>query len=125
MSYNKDTGKKGEKIAARYLKKQGFSILAQNYLAKGSELDIIAEKNGEIHFVEVKTRTSASFGNPADAVNYYKRNSIIHGAKVYLMKNPEYYDRIISFDICEIILHNRLFNNKEINYIENAFDGGI
>ncbi len=121
MSYNKDLGKKGEKIAEKYLKKQGYKILERNFLVKGSEIDIIAEKNGEIHFVEVKTRAETTFGNPADAVTFYKKRAIIHGSKIYLMKNPKYFDYIISFDVCEIILKNKLFLNKEINYIENAF----
>ncbi len=121
MSYNKDTGKKGEKIAERYLVRRGYKILERNYIVKGSEIDIIAEKDGEIHFIEVKTRSSSSFGNPADAVTFYKKKAIIHGAKIYLMKNPDYFDRIISFDVCEIILNKKMFFNKEINFIENAF----
>lgn len=124
MSYNKDIGKKGEKIAEKYLKNRGYKILERNYLKKGSEIDIIAEKNGEIHFVEVKTRAETTFGNPADAVSFYKKKALIHGSKIYLMENEKYFDYIISFDVLEIILNNKLFFNKEINFIENAFSQG-
>ena len=124
MSYNKDFGRKGEKIAERYLKNQGYKILEKNFLVKGSEIDIIAEKNGEIHFVEVKTRAETTLGNPADAMTFYKRKSIIHGAKMYLIKNEQYYDYIISFDVLEIVLNKNIFFNKKINFIENAFSQG-
>lgn len=122
MSHNKDIGKKGEKIAERYLKRHGYIILERNFLVRGSEIDIIAEKNDEIHFIEVKTRTERSLGDPIEAVTYYKRKALIHGAKVYLMKNQKYYERICSFDVCEIILLRKLIFNKKINYIENAFE---
>jgi len=121
MSYNKEIGKKGEKIAERYLKIHGFSILEKNFLIKGSEIDLIAEKDGAIHFVEVKTRTETTFGNPADAVTFHKIKAIKHGANIYLMRNQKYFDYIISFDVCEIILKKGFFKKTSINYIENAF----
>lgn len=52
---NRKIGDFGEKIAVMFLKKHNFSILGKNYLKKGGEIDIIAEKDGTIHFVEVKT----------------------------------------------------------------------
>ena len=122
MSHNKDIGKKGEKIAVSYLKRRGYKIIEKNFLIKGSEIDIIASKNDEIHFVEVKTRMDTSLGNPADAITYYKKKALIHGAKYYLMKNSRYFDKICSFDVCEIILCNKIFFNKKINYIKNAFE---
>ncbi|QSH39213.1 YraN family protein [Candidatus Kaiserbacteria bacterium] len=55
MSRNKDIGNTGEHIAARFLETKGFSILGKNYSKKWGELDIIAKKEGVVHFVEVKT----------------------------------------------------------------------
>lgn len=52
---NKLIGAKGEQITAKYLEKQGFTIVATNYLKKWGEIDIVAQKNNKVHFVEVKT----------------------------------------------------------------------
>ena len=119
---NKILGNKGEEYTARYLMTRGYEILERNYLIKGSEIDIIARKNNEIHFVEVKTRTQDIYGSPAEAVDYYKRKALIHGAKYYLMKHFEFAHMICSFDISEVYIKHRLLFNKKIKYIENAFE---
>ena len=55
-AHNKEIGARGEEIAARYLEKQGYTILARNYLKKWGEIDIVARETvGKVHFVEVKT----------------------------------------------------------------------
>lgn len=119
---NKVIGKKGEERTCDYLKRRGYKILERNYLIRGSEIDIIAKKDDEIHFVEVKTRTQDFYGSPAEGVGYQKQQSIIYGAKYYLMKNPQYYDMICSFDISEVYIKKRLLFNVKINYIENAYE---
>lgn len=119
---NKIIGNKGEEYTAKYLKRHGYEILKRNYLIKGSEIDIIAKKGEEIHFVEVKTRTQDFYGTPAEAVGYKKRKSIIHGAKYYLMENPKYFDMICSFDIAEVYVDKGLIFNVKINFIENAYE---
>lgn len=62
-SHNKDIGAKGESIVAKYLGNKGFRIIGRNYLKKWGEIDVIAEKAGKVHFVEVKT---VSYGTKAD-----------------------------------------------------------
>lgn len=119
---NKILGNKGEECTVKYLKIKGFEILERNYLIKGSEIDIIAKKDNEIHFIEVKTRSQESYGTGAEAVNYYKRNAIIHGAKYYLMRHYEFSGMLCSFDVSEVYIKKGLCFNKKINYIENAFE---
>ncbi len=53
--YSKHTGRLGEEIVCRFLKTTGYTIVEKNYLIRGSEIDIVAEKNGELFFCEVKT----------------------------------------------------------------------
>lgn len=62
-SHNKDIGAKGESIVAKHLENKGFLIIGRNYLKKWGEIDVIAEKAGKVHFVEVKT---VSYGTKAD-----------------------------------------------------------
>ena len=71
--YKKVLGKKGEKLVEGYLKKQGCKILKKNYKTPFGEADIIAQDKDEICFVEVKTRTSSSYGLPREAVVLQKQ----------------------------------------------------
>ncbi len=112
--YKKLLGGKGERLAAKYLKKRGYKIVEKNYRTKFAEADIIAENKDFLVFVEVKTRTSELYGRPADAVGYKKREKYIQTAEYFLLTNPEYREKNVRFDVCEIL-------NDQINYIENAF----
>jgi len=114
---NKEIGKYGEKIAKNFLIKRGFEILNMNWhYSRMSEIDIIASKDGILHFVEVKTRSNDKFGMPLEAVNKRKLNYIFQGALAYASKLAEKYKRI-QIDAIGIML----FEDKEpeIKFIEN------
>ena len=64
MANHNELGKKGEELAADFLLKNGYEIIARNYIYQKSEVDIIAKKEYILAIVEVKTRTSADFGDP-------------------------------------------------------------
>lgn len=66
-------GKNNESLAAIYLKRQGYLIIEQNYRTRMGEIDIIAKDNETIAFVEVKSRSSAAFGSPKQAVTLQKK----------------------------------------------------
>lgn len=112
---NIEKGSLGEKIATEYLISKGASIRENNYKIKSGEVDIIADVDNEIIFVEVKSRSNINFGYPAEAVNYKKRMKITNVAKYYILKN-RLENKRIRFDVIEVYL-----KNKEINHIENAF----
>ena len=90
---NKQTiGQKGEDLAVIYLKNQGFEIIERNYWQKWGEIDIIASKNGVIHFVEVKTVTrdnlpisSDDTYEPEDNVHPWKRQRLARAIQTYLL----------------------------------------
>ncbi len=63
--FNKITGSQGEAIAQKFLKDQGYKILATNFTCKIGEIDIIAQQKKTIVFVEVKTKSNLDFGYPA------------------------------------------------------------
>lgn len=113
--FNKEVWVSGETLAVKFLKKQGYKIIQQNYKNKIGEIDIICfnKKENEIIFVEVKSRSSYEFGLPSEAVDFVKQQKIIKTAQVFLTKNNLLNARI-RFDVIEIV-------NKEINHIKYAF----
>jgi len=113
---NQLLGRQGELIACTHLQKNGYLILERNWRFGREEIDIIAEKDDLIVFVEVKTRQTNYTGDPVMAVNESKRKVIIRTANEYILsKNLENESR---FDIIGIIL-----NSKEttIDHVEDAF----
>lgn len=113
----KEVGDRGENIAAFYLEKKGYRILRRNFRIKGGELDIIAEKDGIIAFVEVKTRSADFLSGGFEAVDKRKQRLIIRAAEEYSLKNP--HDLQPRFDVVEIILDGKRVVG--FNYVENAF----
>lgn len=102
----------GEKAAAKYLKKQGYKIILQNYKAKMGEIDIIAQDGEILVFAEVKQRASSDFGAPREAVTKEKRRKIKNTAQLYIMKNK--HTGNVRFDVVEVL-------GKDITHIKNAF----
>lgn len=112
---NKEKGDLGESIASKYLSDMGVKIIEQNYRTKIGEVDIIANINNELVFIEVKARSNVRFGYPSEAVNYRKRQKITKVARYYILKNS-LYNIPIRFDVIEIYL-----NENKLNHIVNAF----
>ena len=110
-------GKKGEELAQKYLKENGYSIIETNYRCHFGEADIIAMKDKEIAFIEVKTRGQEIYGNPAESINYIKRKHIYKVAEFYAYKN-KIMDAQISLDAIEVyVLDNK---KTKIEHIKNA-----
>ncbi len=111
-------GAYGEQAAARFLRNNGYDVLSANFRTRVGELDIVARKDGIMHFVEVKTRTEGAMLPPSAAVGYHKRRNIEDSAAIYMktynLKMKKH------FDIIEVITTS---NGKmvKINFIENAF----
>src|SRR5262249_16774000 len=74
----------GERVAERFLKRQGYRIVARGLLLRGGELDLVAVDDRTVVFVEVKTRRSSQFGQPADAVDQRKQFRMTKAALFYL-----------------------------------------
>lgn len=109
-------GRKGENLAVDYLIKQGYHILVRNYRFKKSELDIICEHDNLLVFIEVKTRSSRTFGEPESFVSESQRNSIIRGAEEYILEINWQGD--IRFDIVAII---QTTTEQEVFHLKDAF----
>ena len=114
MVSNKKIGNFGEEEAINFLIKNGFEILKRNYRYGHYEIDIIAEKNKCLHFVEVKKRKNNIFGEPEDFVSYAQKERIRQAAEMFINEIEWTYD--ISFDIISI-------NDNPINicFFQDAF----
>lgn len=82
-------GSRGERAAARYLKRHGYRILARNFRCAVGEIDLICAPRGFIVFVEVKTRTSATDGDLLEACRTMQWRRIERAAEVFLSRLPE------------------------------------
>ena len=113
------TGNLGEDFAENYFKKQGFTT-KRNYHSRYGEIDIIAENEEYILFVEVKTRKADSLSAPKAAVDYKKQQKMILTAQDFLAKNET--EKCPRFDVLEVF-HNegRIY---KFNHISSAFDAG-
>jgi putative endonuclease len=115
---NREVGKKGEEVALRFLKKNGYRILQRNYVCKLGEVDIIAREKDTLAFVEVKTRTSTTFGPPQLAVNASKQMQLSKAALSFI-KEKRLEEMKARFDVVAILLGPR---GEEIELIRDAFD---
>ncbi len=108
----------GEERAVKYLRQQGMKILEQNFTTPVGEIDIIARDKKALVFVEVKTRRSATFGSPQEAVGVRKQRQIIRTAHWYLQNHPcgKYQPR---FDVIAILCQSG--EDVQITHIRDAF----
>jgi putative endonuclease len=114
----KELGKKGEEVAIRFLKKNGYQVIKRNYVCKMGEIDIIAKEKDTLVFIEVKTRTSTTFGPPQLAVNPKKQSQMSKVALNFL-KEKKLEDVKARFDVVAILLGSK---GAEIELIKDAFD---
>ncbi len=110
-------GEKGETLAVKQLKKEGYKILERNYRTRLGEIDIIAEDGEVITFIEVKSRKSESYGTPQHAVTPIKQKKISMVALSYLKEKNQFGKRA-RFDVVTINLES----SNKVSIIKNAFD---
>jgi len=116
MAQHNDIGKQGEAEAARFLREKGYQILTTNYRYQHAEIDIVAQNGKLLLFVEVKTRTNVSFGNPEEFVNYAKAKLVMKAAEHYIFAHNWQYD--VRFDIVAVIING---NELRVKHVEDAF----
>lgn len=117
---NRLLGDKGERAAAKYLKKQGYRILARQYRNQFGEIDLIALDAGRIVFVEVKTRESTEAGQPHEAVNQAKQQKLTTIALAWLKKHGRL-EAPARFDIVSVVWPEGQAE-PTIEHFQNAFE---
>ncbi len=114
----KSLGKAGEDLAERYLKRQGYAIVARNYRCPLGEIDLIAVNRRVVVFVEVKTRRVDTSGAPLESVNAAKQRRLKRIALHYLSKH-HLHDRDVQFDVVGISLRS---DPPAVQHVRHAFD---
>jgi len=110
--------KAGEKLAARFLKRRGFKLLAHNVQCGGAELDIIALDGDVLVFVEVKTRRDETFAAAEEAVNFAKQRRMARAARSWIRRYRQH-DRPARFDV--VAVHMPHGQRPLIRHTESAF----
>jgi len=103
MAQHLETGKKGEDLAAAYLKKQGFTILHNNWRHSHYEIDLIATRDTVLHFIEVKTRISLDYGLPEEGVTRKKIRNIVKAGVAYQYEYPGW--KRVQYNVLSIVLN--------------------
>ena len=120
MGRNNIVGAWGEGIAAEYLKKKRYQLVAANYRCRFGEIDLIVCNRKYLVFVEVKLRKSADFARAAEFVDSYKQNRLRTTAEIYLSQNPTKLQP--RFDVIEIYAPEGISTHQpEIHHLEDAF----
>ncbi len=114
---NKDTGFFGENMAANHLLSIGFEILERNWRYKHLEIDIIASKQGMLHIVEVKTRSSVIFGYPEQMIGKQKMQFLKNAAAHYQYSYPTW--KWLQFDV--IAIYKKSAGTWMLDYFEDVY----
>src|SRR5689334_14732994 len=115
-----ERGALGEKLACRFLRKNGYKVLYRNFRGRrGGEIDIVCRDDDTLVFVEVKTRSSEIFGRPVEAVRRDQQRRISQGALTWLrmLDNP---DIPFRFDVVEVMVSD--IEKPRLELIQNAFN---
>ena len=116
MAEHNELGTLGEELALKHLRENGYHIHETNWRFGKDEIDIIAEKDGFLVIVEVKTRRTDFFGEPEVFVNAAKQRFLVRSTQAYVEKNNLSLE--VRFDIISIVLNS---TTKRINHITDAF----
>ncbi len=120
MGTSKLTGAWGEAVAAEFLRKKHYKIIANGYHSRFGEIDLIARNRKFLFFVEVKLRKSARFAQAMEYVDTRKQDRLRMTASVYLSQNPSSLQP--RFDVIEIYAPEGTATvSPEINHMEDAF----
>lgn len=110
----------GESLAATYLKKKGYKLLAANYRCRFGEIDLIAANKKYLAFVEVKLRKSDCFARASEFVDFHKQKRLRTTAEMYLTEFPTQLQP--RFDVIEIYAPQGMQTvEPEIHHMEDAF----
>ena len=100
---NKETGNRGESLAAEYLQIKGYKILGRNYRSKWGEVDIVAKDKDIIVFVEVKTKTTDKYGEPWEMVSPWKVEQVKRMGELWCLEYR--WERRVRMDVVGVYLN--------------------
>lgn len=116
MAEHNKLGDLGEELAVEHLVKNGYDILERNYTYQKAEVDIIAQKGDTLVVIEVKTRSTADFGNPQDFLKPKQMKRLVMAVDAYINEND--LDVQVRFDIIAIVIEGKTI---DLEHLEDAF----
>lgn len=116
MAEHNKLGDLGEELAVEHLVKNGYDILERNYTYQKAEVDIIAQKGDTLVVIEVKTRSTADFGNPQDFLKPKQMKRLVMAVDAYIIEND--LDVQVRFDIIAIVIEGKTI---DLEHLEDAF----
>ncbi len=123
ISDRKGLGDAGEQAAVGFLEKSGYQVVARNFRCPYGEVDVVAEQGELLCFVEVRTRSTAAWGDPSHTVSFAKQRKVAKAALHYLMQHgAQGKDRMVRFDVISVVGRGR---SAAVEHIPDAFDAGM
>ncbi len=116
----KQFGNQAEDLAVRFLERQGYRILQRNFRLRFGEIDIIAQDQDTLCFVEVKARTTDELGSPWESITYFKQRKLSKLALAYLRGQYKSLDVRCRFDVVAVSSHEE--GRETVEVIKNAFE---
>ena len=113
-------GDRWERMAERHLVSEGLTVLKRNFNGPRGEIDLIMQDNDAIVFVEVKYRADDQFGMAYEAVDRNKQQRLIHTARYFLMKQPQFSEDVCRFDVVSITGRKQ----ADVQWLKSAFETG-
>jgi putative endonuclease len=110
-------GEIGERIAARWLERQGWRILARRFRNGHRDIDLVATRDATVAFVEVKARRDGRFGGPLEAVNWRKRIELSRSARVWIDRHGQP-GEAYRFDVVGVIMAGA---RVRVRHVADAF----
>lgn len=110
-------GELGERIAERWLRRQGWRVLQRRFRNGRRDIDLVMERNGTIAFVEVKARRGDGFGGPVEAVNWRKQKELVRSAHVWIDRHGQEAESY-RFDVVGVLVDGE---RVRVRHVANAF----
>src|SRR5215468_4901812 len=110
-------GELGERIAERWLRRQGWRVIQRRFRSGHRDIDLVVERDGTVAFVEVKARSGAQFGDPVEAVNWNKQRQLVRSASVWIERHGKP-SETYRFDVVGVLVEG---DRVRVRHIPNAF----
>jgi putative endonuclease len=114
---SQEFGELGERIAERWLRRQGWRVVQRRFRAGHRDIDLVVERDGTVVFVEVKARRGAEFGDPVEAVNWNKQRQLVRSASVWIDRHGRASESY-RFDVVGVLVEG---DKVRVRHIANAF----
>jgi putative endonuclease len=110
-------GELGERIAERWLRRQGWRVVMRRFRSGHRDIDLVIEREGTVAFVEVKARRGVQFGDPVEAVNWSKQRELARSASVWIDRHGRP-SEVYRFDVVGVLVEGE---RVRIRHVPNAF----